>query len=68
MASGVNIRPATSQLIVYVREEVMMLRALVLISAIVFFREFLLRPARRSPTAHLSLYEFAGWTALGRAS
>ncbi len=28
-----------------------MLRALVLISAIVFFREFLLRPARRSPTA-----------------
>jgi hypothetical protein len=28
-----------------------MLRALMLISAIVFFREFLLRPARRSPTA-----------------
>jgi hypothetical protein len=28
-----------------------MLRALVLISAIVFFRTFLLRPSRRSPTA-----------------
>ena len=28
-----------------------MFRALVLISAIVFFREFVLRPARRSPTA-----------------
>ena len=28
-----------------------MFRALVLISAIVFFREFVLRPARRSPSA-----------------
>ena len=28
-----------------------MSRALVLIAAVLFFREFLLRPARRSPTA-----------------
>jgi hypothetical protein len=32
-------------------EEVIMSRALVLIAAALFFREFLLRPARRSPTA-----------------
>jgi hypothetical protein len=32
-------------------EEVIMSRALVLIAAALFFREFLRRPARRSPTA-----------------